>query len=85
MEHGVVWEEFGGHFIVGETGAQRKEELRLEAGAWDHLAQRNCACMCVGAAPPLRPGGGTFRILTPWSGPRAGVELCHSIRDTPPL
>lgn len=30
----VVWEELGSHFIDGETGAQRKEELRLEAGAW---------------------------------------------------
>lgn len=48
MEHGIVWEESGCHFIVGETGAQRKEELRLEAGAWDRPAQRTCACMCVG-------------------------------------
>lgn len=40
MEHGAVWEKLGGHFIDGETGAQRKDELRLEAGAWNQLAQR---------------------------------------------
>lgn len=44
MEHGVVWEELEAISQV-EKWAQNKEELRLDAGAWDQLAWRTCVCM----------------------------------------
>lgn len=62
MEHGIIWEELGDHFIHRETGAQRRRalpglqtELRLEAGAPDLLAWKTCVCVCVGGRHPLHP------------------------------
>lgn len=58
MEPSVVWEELGSHFIDGETGAQRKEELRLEAGA----------CVCVGGGRGLRSSVPLLSQSVAWSG-----------------
>lgn len=63
------------------------EKGRVETRSWG-LGPTSPEDLCMyvcGAGPFLQPGEGTFTILTPCSGPGAGVELCHSIRDTPPL
>lgn len=51
VEPGVVWEERGA-ISQAEKWAQNKEELRLEAGAWDQLARSTCVSV-VGALLPL--------------------------------
>lgn len=44
MEHGVFWEELGGHIVDGETCP---EKGRAETRG-DQLAQRTCVCMWWG-------------------------------------